>query len=109
MKINGFETLRIANLHVKVWGRGNIPAIVFHGGPGSGLNTGHTRYFEAGTHRVIMFDQRGIGLSAGAGTLKKHNRTYTKGCRDHSRGIGYRPLDRTWRVLGRRTRASLRC
>lgn len=39
------------------------PAVAVHGGPGSGLRTGHRRYFDPERHRVVLFDQRGCGRS----------------------------------------------
>ena len=40
-----------------------IPVISFHGGPGGGSKTEHAGIFNLKTHRVILFDQRGCGLS----------------------------------------------
>jgi proline iminopeptidase len=39
------------------------PALVVHGGPGSGFRTGSRRYFDPARYRVILFDQRGCGRS----------------------------------------------
>jgi proline iminopeptidase len=39
------------------------PALVLHGGPGSGCNTGMRRYFNPETYRVVLLDQRGAGRS----------------------------------------------
>jgi proline iminopeptidase len=39
------------------------PAIVFHGGPGSGCVPGWRRYFNPAAYRVVLFDQRGCGRS----------------------------------------------
>jgi proline iminopeptidase len=39
------------------------PAIVLHGGPGSGSSPGWRRYFDPDAYRVILFDQRGCGRS----------------------------------------------
>ena len=39
------------------------PALVVHGGPGSGLGTGNRRYFDPERYRVILLDQRGCGHS----------------------------------------------
>jgi proline iminopeptidase len=63
------KTVPIDGLNVRVWGHGPTPAVVFHGGPGSGLNPNHTAYFDADRHRVALFDQRGTGLSGDAGTI----------------------------------------
>ena len=39
------------------------PAVVLHGGPGSGCSTGGRRYFDPQADRIVLFDQRGCGRS----------------------------------------------
>lgn len=39
------------------------PVVVFHGGPGGGSSPQMRRYFDPAHYRVILFDQRGCGLS----------------------------------------------
>lgn len=39
------------------------PALVLHGGPGSGCSPGARRYFDPAVYRVVLFDQRGCGRS----------------------------------------------
>ncbi|SNQ51803.1 putative proline iminopeptidase [Frankia canadensis] len=39
------------------------PALVVHGGPGSGCSAGVRRWFDPRRYRVILFDQRGCGRS----------------------------------------------
>jgi proline iminopeptidase len=39
------------------------PALVVHGGPGSGVGTGSRRYFDPERYRLVLFDQRGCGRS----------------------------------------------
>lgn len=39
------------------------PAVVLHGGPGSGCNPGLRRFFDPAAYRVVLFDQRGCGRS----------------------------------------------
>jgi len=39
------------------------PAVVLHGGPGSGSAPPWRRYFDPAAYRVILFDQRGCGRS----------------------------------------------
>ena len=39
------------------------PAVVLHGGPGSGASPQFRRYFDPAVYRVILFDQRGCGRS----------------------------------------------
>jgi proline iminopeptidase len=39
------------------------PALVLHGGPGSGCTPGLRRFFDPDAYRVVLFDQRGCGRS----------------------------------------------
>jgi proline iminopeptidase len=39
------------------------PALVVHGGPGSGCSTSVRRLFDPARYRVVLFDQRGCGRS----------------------------------------------
>jgi proline iminopeptidase len=39
------------------------PALVVHGGPGSGCTPGMRRYFDPQKYRVVLFDQRNCGRS----------------------------------------------
>ncbi|MFJ3088036.1 prolyl aminopeptidase [Streptomyces sp. NPDC086838] len=39
------------------------PAVVVHGGPGSGCSEGARRYFDPERYRVVLFDQRNCGRS----------------------------------------------
>ncbi len=39
------------------------PAVMLHGGPGSGCVPGWRRYFNPAGYRVVLFDQRGCGRS----------------------------------------------
>ena len=39
------------------------PALVVHGGPGSGCGTGSRRSFDPDRYRVVLYDQRGCGRS----------------------------------------------
>jgi proline iminopeptidase len=39
------------------------PAVVLHGGPGSGCTPGGRRMFDPERYRVVLFDQRGCGRS----------------------------------------------
>jgi proline iminopeptidase len=40
-----------------------IPAVVLHGGPGSGYSAEHRRFFDPARYRVLLLDQRGCGRS----------------------------------------------
>ncbi|HYK65157.1 MAG TPA: prolyl aminopeptidase [Patescibacteria group bacterium] len=39
------------------------PAVVLHGGPGSGCTPWHRRLFDPGSYRIVLFDQRNCGRS----------------------------------------------
>ena len=39
------------------------PAVVLHGGPGSGAAPFWRRYFDPARYRLVLFDQRGCGRS----------------------------------------------
>jgi proline iminopeptidase len=39
------------------------PAVVLHGGPGSGVTAGHRRWFDPARYRVVLLDQRNCGAS----------------------------------------------
>lgn len=49
-----------------------IPAVVLHGGPGSGCQPSHRQWFDPNVFRVILFDQRGAGRSTPAGSLEQN-------------------------------------
>ncbi|SDI80199.1 prolyl aminopeptidase [Aliiruegeria lutimaris] len=40
-----------------------IPVVVLHGGPGGGCSPAMRRYFDPEKYRIILFDQRGCGMS----------------------------------------------
>ncbi len=40
-----------------------VPAVILHGGPGSGHSVRSSRYFDPAAYRIIAFDQRGCGRS----------------------------------------------
>lgn len=78
------------------------PALVLHGGPGSGCTRWHRRLFDPSAYRVILFDQRNCGRStphaSETGIDLSHNTTEhlladTEKLREH---LG---IDR-WLVLG---------
>lgn len=39
------------------------PVVFLHGGPGAGIGPKHRRYFDPTFWRIVLFDQRGAGLS----------------------------------------------
>lgn len=62
-------------LYFAEYGCVDAPAVVvLHGGPGSGCNSSMLDWFELSRHRVVLFDQRGVGKSFPRGSLL-HNTT----------------------------------
>jgi proline iminopeptidase len=59
--------LKVSSLHtlyVELVGNPQgIPIVFLHGGPGSGLEPNHRRFFDPSKFYVILFDQRGCGKS----------------------------------------------
>jgi proline iminopeptidase len=53
-----------------------LPVLVLHGGPGGAVNPGMRRFFDPAVYRIIMFDQRGCGLSRPHASLED-NTTWT--------------------------------
>ena len=49
------------------------PVLVFHGGPGGGMNLRYALPFDRKKYRVILFDQRGCGKSLPLGEMKNNN------------------------------------
>lgn len=47
--------------------------LVFHGGPGGGMNLRYAQPFDRRKYRVILFDQRGCGRSLPLGEMKNNN------------------------------------
>ncbi|MFA6161812.1 MAG: prolyl aminopeptidase [Methylobacter sp.] len=49
-----------------------MPVIFLHGGPCSGTRPDHRRFFNPKFYRIILFDQRGCGLSLPFGELENN-------------------------------------
>ena len=70
LRVSGGHTLQ-----VQEFGAPNgIPAVVLHGGPGSGSPPLLRRFLDPARYRIIGFDQRGAGLSTPRGETR-HNTT----------------------------------
>lgn len=61
-------------LHVAQYGDPQgAPAVVLHGGPGSGTPASVPDWFDLKTQRVVLFDQRGAGQSQPQGALNNNH------------------------------------
>lgn len=49
-----------------------MPVVFLHGGPCSGTRPDHRRFFNPELYRIILFDQRGCGLSLPFGELQNN-------------------------------------
>ncbi|OUS32803.1 prolyl aminopeptidase [Thalassotalea sp. 42_200_T64] len=49
-----------------------IPVVFLHGGPGSGCNESHRRFFDPKHYHIILFDQRGCGRSRPYRSLQRN-------------------------------------
>ncbi|HKX18831.1 MAG TPA: prolyl aminopeptidase [bacterium] len=82
--------------------RAGKPALVLHGGPGSGSTPWHRRLFDPAVYRVVLFDQRGCGRStphAGDPTANLTTNTTAHLLGDIERLRRHLGVDR-WLVLG---------
>jgi len=63
----------IHTLHVEESGNPKgLPVLFIHGGPGAGCNEENRRFFDPNLYRIILFDQRGSGLSTPHAELKNN-------------------------------------
>ena len=68
-EINTFDSFMLETnsehrVYVERVGNGSgIPILFLHGGPGSGCNENHRRYFNPKKYQIILFDQRGCNRS----------------------------------------------
>ena len=61
-------------LYVAQYGKPDgAPAVVLHGGPGSSAQTSMLDWFDLERQRVVLFDQRGAGLSTPQGELNNND------------------------------------
>lgn len=75
---DGLETgrLRVSDLHELHWERcgaaDGIPAVVLHGGPGSGISAAASAILDPATWRIVSYDQRGCGRSSPLGETREN-------------------------------------
>lgn len=74
-----------------------IPVIFLHGGPCSGTKPDHRRFFNPALYRIILFDQRGCGLSLPFGELENNT---TQDLIDDMERIRHRLVIEQWLVFG---------
>jgi proline iminopeptidase len=78
-EIKPYKTHRIPveaphNLYVEESGNAlGIPVLFVHGGPGGGADPKSRLFFNPEHYRIILFDQRGAGLSTPHAELKNNN------------------------------------
>ena len=90
------------------------PAVVVHGGPGSGADPFWRRYFDPARYRVVLFDQRGCGRStppvsdAATGLASQHHAPPDRGHGAAARASGHRQVACVRRLLGRHARPGVR-
>lgn len=78
------------------------PAVVLHGGPGSGTASMSRRHFDPETYRIVLFDQRGCGRSTPlvtASTAELTANTTWHLVADMERLRGHLGIER-WQLLG---------
>lgn len=79
MSFSPFDLLQLPTgdghmLHVAQYGKTDGPAaIVLHGGPGSGTQPSVLDWFDLGSQRVVLFDQRGAGQSTPQGDITNND------------------------------------
>ena len=91
------------------------PALVLHGGPGSGCTPWQRRLFDPGAYRVVLFDQRGCGRSTPHASVPDIDLTanttehligrHRETCAEH---LGHRALVGDGRLVGQRARPRVR-
>ena len=90
-------------VHWQEWGAPTgKPAVVLHGGPGSGCGPSWASFFDLSRYRVVLFDQRGCGRSvphAARETAALEANTTHHLVSDIERLREHRGIER-WQVLG---------
>ncbi len=68
--------LKVSDLHEiyyeEVGNPKGSPILFLHGGPGSGIVDTYRQFFDPGHYRVVLFDQRGAGLSTPHAELREN-------------------------------------
>lgn len=86
------------SLYVEECGKNSgIPVVFLHGGPCSGTKPDHRRFFNPEHYRIILFDQRGCGMSEPFGELEGNN---TQDLIDDMERIRLKLNIKRWLVFG---------
>lgn len=65
------QVSQLHSIHYEQCGNPNgKPVVVLHGGPGGGKKPDDRRYFDPEVYRIVLFDQRGCGMSQPHAELK---------------------------------------
>lgn len=68
--------LKVSNLHEiyyeEVGNPKGVPIVFLHGGPGGGVSPKYRQWFDPKYYRVVLFDQRGAGLSTPYADLREN-------------------------------------
>jgi len=99
-EFNSFILKTNSNHCVYVEQAGNntgAPILFLHGGPGSGCNENHRRYFNPEKYRIILFDQRGCNRSKPNGC---HNNNTTDDILSDIEGIRNQLNIEKWILFG---------
>ncbi len=63
----------VHTVYYEICGNPQGQAVVFlHGGPGSGCNPTHRRFFDPAHYRIVLIDQRGCGRSQPQGSTEQN-------------------------------------
>lgn len=55
---------------------GGFPVLLVHGGPGSRSRPAHRRFLDPRFYRIVLFDQRGCGLSTPLGSIVENTTSH---------------------------------
>ena len=63
----------VHTLHWETCGNPNgVPVVFLHGGPGAGISPKSRRFFDPAKYHIVLFDQRGAGLSTPLGECRNN-------------------------------------
>ena len=75
--------LEVGDIHTLYYeqsgNRDGVPVVFLHGGPGGGSNPKHRQFFDPEHYRIIVFDQRGCGLSTPTAEVRENTTAHLVG------------------------------